>query len=53
MFADAAGTVAMTVSSTFEAKLRERGPSSAPADGAGKILEVHPREGAGQARFSN
>ena len=30
--AGAAGTVAMTISSTLEAKLRERGSSSAPAD---------------------
>ncbi len=28
----AAGTVAMTISTTLEAKLRERGSSSAPAD---------------------
>jgi hypothetical protein len=36
LFAGAAGTVAMTASSTLEAKLRERGSSSAPADAAGK-----------------
>jgi hypothetical protein len=43
----------MTASSTLEAKLRERGSSSAPADAAGKVLGVQPRDQAGQARFSN
>jgi len=40
LFAGAAGTVAMTASSTSEARLRERGSSSAPADAAGKVLGV-------------
>jgi len=53
LFAGALGTVAMTVSSTLEAKLRERGSSSAPADAAGKVLGVQPRDEEGQARFSN
>ncbi len=53
LFAGAAGTVAMTVSSTLEAKLRERGSSSAPADAAGKMLGVQPRDAEGKARFSN
>ena len=53
LFAGAAGTAAMTVSSTLEAKLRERGSSSAPADAAGKVLGVQPRDEAGEARFSN
>ena len=53
LFAGAAGTAAMTVSSSLEAKLRERGSSSAPADAAGKVLGVQPRDEAGQARFSN
>ncbi len=52
LFAGAAGTVAMTVSSTLEAKLRERGSSSAPADAAGKVLGVQPRDVAGEARFA-
>ena len=51
--AGAAGTAAMTVSSTLEAKLRERRSSSAPADAAGKVLGVQPRDEAGKARFSN
>lgn len=53
LFAGAVGTVAMTVSSTIEAKMRDRGSSSAPADAAGKVLGVEPRDEAGQARFSN
>jgi len=51
LFAGALGTAAMTVSSTLEAKLRERGSSSAPADAAGKVLGVQPRDEAGEARF--
>ena len=42
----------MTVSSTLEAKLRKRGSSSAPADAAGKVLGVQPRDEAGEARFA-
>lgn len=53
IFAGAAGTAAMTASSTIEAKVRERGSSSAPADAAGKVLGVQPRDQDGQARFSN
>jgi hypothetical protein len=53
LFAGVAGTAAMTVSSTLEAKLRDRGSSSAPADAAGKVLGVKPRDEAGKARFSN
>ncbi len=53
LFAGAAGTVAMTVSSTWEAKLRERGSSTAPADAAGKVLGVQPTDESGAARFSN
>ena len=53
LFAGAAGTVAMTASSTLEAKLRKRGSSTAPADAAGKVLGVQPADEAGAARFSN
>ena len=42
LFAGAAGTVAMTVSSTIEMKLRGRLPSSAPARAAAKLLGVEP-----------
>lgn len=48
-----AGTAAMTVSSTIEAKLQGRGPSPAPAQAAGKLLGVRPRSEAEQSRFSN
>ncbi len=47
------GTVAMTISSTIEMKLRRRPPSSAPADAAGKVLGIQPRDEKGKQRFSN
>ncbi len=53
LFAGAIGTAAMTVSSSLEAKIREREGSTAPADAAGKVLGVQPRDPAGQARFAN
>jgi hypothetical protein len=53
LFAGAAGTAAMTISSTLEMKLRGREGSTAPADAAGKALGVQPRDPDGQARFSN
>ena len=53
LFAGAAGTAAMTASSTLEMKLRDRKGSTAPADDAGKVLGVQPRDPEGQARFSN
>lgn len=52
LLAGVVGTVAMTVSSTTESKLRDRGSSSAPADAAGKVLGVEPRDDAGEQRFS-
>jgi len=42
----------MTLSSTLEAKLRDRGSSSPPADAAGKVLGVQPRNEDGAARFA-
>ena len=53
LFAGAAGTAAMTLSSTLEMKLRERQGSTAPADAAAKVLGIQPRNPAGKARFSN
>jgi hypothetical protein len=50
--AGAVGTALMTVSSTLEARLRHRKPSAAPAEAAGKLLGVQPREEAGKQRFS-
>ena len=48
LFAGAIGTAAMTVSSTLEMQIRDRPPSSAPADAAAKVLGVEPKgEGAG------
>ena len=53
LFAGAAGTAAMTVSSTLEMKLRGRGASSAPAQAAAKVLGVQPIDEEAEARFSN
>ena len=47
------GTAAMTVSSTLEAKLRERESSTAPAQAASKVLGVEPTGEKEKARFSN
>ena len=46
------GTAAMTVSSTLEAKLRDRGASTTPAKAASQILGVEPTE-EGEKRFNN
>lgn len=51
LVAGVAGTAAMTVSSTLEMKLRRRAPSGAPAEVAGKLLGVEPREDGG-GRFA-
>lgn len=40
LLAGLVGTAAMTVSSTIEQKLRERGASSAPADAATEVLGI-------------
>ncbi|HKH12076.1 MAG TPA: hypothetical protein VKA73_13125 [Rubrobacter sp.] len=53
LFAGAFGTAAMTVSSTLEMRARGRAGSTAPADAAGKVLGVEPRDAAGEARFSS
>jgi hypothetical protein len=53
LFAGVAGTAAMTVSSTLEAKLRGRAASSTPARAAEKVLGVKPVDEAAEARFSN
>ena len=52
LFAGAAGTAAMTVSSMLEAKLTGREASTLPSDAAGKVLGVQPRNPEGKARFS-
>ncbi len=52
LFAGVAGTAAMTVSSTLEARLSNREPSTAPADAAAKVLGVEPVGDQEKARFS-
>ena len=53
LFACAAGTTAVTASSTLEMKLRSRAGSSAPSQAAAKVLGVEPVDEASEARFSN
>jgi hypothetical protein len=53
LFAGAAGTAAMTVSSTLEMKLRGRPGSSSPARAAEKVLGVQPVDAKAEARFAN
>src|ERR687898_3673249 len=49
-----AGTAAMTISSTLEAKLRHRAPSSAPARATAKMLGIKEFEdGIAEARFND
>lgn len=52
LFAGVVGTAAMTVSSTVEAKLRDRAGSSAPLDAAGKVLGFQPVGEREKARLS-
>jgi hypothetical protein len=52
--AGVAGTAAMTVSSTVEAKLRHRAFSTAPADATAKVLGIKEfTDDAAKSRFSN
>ncbi len=54
LVAGVAGTAAMTVSSTLEAKLRHRPPSTAPARATQKVLGIAAFEDAiAQARFND
>ena len=54
LVAGLAGTAAMTVSSTLEAKLRKRSPSTAPAKAAEKVLGIERFESPqAESRFSN
>ena len=53
LIAGLAGTVAMTIASTLEMKLRKRPASSAPGDAAVKVLGIRPRDEKGKRRFSN
>lgn len=47
------GTAAMTLSSTLEAKIRKREPSTTPARAASKVLGVAPIDQQGEKRFNN
>ena len=51
LLAGALGTVAMTLSSTIEMKITQRGASSTPEDAAGVVLGVRPASEAGQQRL--
>ena len=53
IFAGVAGTVAMTLSSTIEMKVRGRPASSTPALAATKVFGVEPVDEEAKARFSN
>jgi hypothetical protein len=54
VLAGLAGTAAMTVSSTLEARLRGRAFSSAPAEAAARVLGIREFESAAaKSRFSN
>lgn len=53
LFAGAAGTVAMTVSSTLEMKISGRGASQTPAEAAEAVLDVEPEDEGAEAKFSN
>lgn len=46
------GTAAMTVSSTLEARMRQREPSTAPARAASQVLGVAPVDEQGERRFN-
>jgi hypothetical protein len=52
LFAGLAGTAIMTVSSTAEANLSGRGPSSTPADAISAALRVRPDDETGQQRLN-
>jgi len=53
LFAGAAGTAAMTVSSTLEMKLSGRAASETPAQAAEAVLDVEPKDEESEGRFSN
>src|SRR3954465_5840890 len=54
LVAGVAGTAAMTVSSTVEAKIRRRPSSTAPADAAAKVLGIKEfTDESAHSRFSN
>ncbi len=52
LFAGAIGTASMTLSSTAEARLRKREPSTVPAEAASRVLGLEPIEPDAAARLS-
>lgn len=50
--AGAVGTAAMTLSSSLEARLRGRAPSTSPARAASRVFGVAPVDEVGEARFN-
>ena len=53
LIAGLVGTAAITLSQTVEMKLRNRKPSTTPADAAGKVLGVKPTSEQDAVRFAN
>lgn len=53
LVAGAVGTAAMTISSTIEMKLRDRGASNAPAEAVEKVFDVEPEDEEAETRLSN
>jgi len=53
LIAGLVGTVAITIASTIEKKVRKRPASSAPAAAADKVLHVRPRDEEGKSRLGN
>lgn len=52
LFAGAAGTMAMTLSSTIESKLRDRSPSTVPAEAVEEVLDVEPVDEEAEQRLN-
>lgn len=52
LLAGLVGTAAMTVSSTLEAKLRDRGSSSTPAQALETLAHIEPSDETGEARLN-
>jgi hypothetical protein len=53
LLAGLAGTTAMTISSTIEAKASGRGASTTPAQAAERVLGVEPRDEKAEKRLNN
>jgi hypothetical protein len=52
LLAGLAGTIAISLSQMIEMKLSHRKPSTTPADAAGKVLGIQPRNPQGKVRFA-